>query len=263
MTLIALGSVKGSPGVTTTAMALAATWPGHRLVLAEVDAAGGDLASRFGLPAEPGLVSLATAARRDPRAELIWDHCQTLPGELRVLTAPAASEQTAWGVRVLGDGLFGSLADTADVDVVADCGRLDALSPALAIARQAQLLILVTRPVLSELNHVGERLAALRNGPAETWLILVGRGPWKAAEVSHGLGGVVIAGELPEDTVAAAMLAGAGRRGVRAARRLPLVRGARSIAESICVRLPALRRPATPPPPPSPPQALQAAEAVS
>ena len=62
--LIAVGSVKGSPGATTFGLALAAQWPdsGPR-ILAELDPSGGDLAARFALSLSPGLVSLAAAVR--------------------------------------------------------------------------------------------------------------------------------------------------------------------------------------------------------
>jgi len=49
MSLIAFASVKGSPGVTTTVLALASVWPtSQHLIVAELDPAGGDLATRFG-----------------------------------------------------------------------------------------------------------------------------------------------------------------------------------------------------------------------
>ena len=54
MPLISLVSLKGSPGVTTTALALAAAWPAPRRLLAELDPAGGDLEIRLGLPAAAG-----------------------------------------------------------------------------------------------------------------------------------------------------------------------------------------------------------------
>ena len=51
MTVLVLGSVKASPGVTTLTLALALTWPrrasaGVRIV--EADADGGTLAARLG-----------------------------------------------------------------------------------------------------------------------------------------------------------------------------------------------------------------------
>ena len=72
MALIALAADKGSPGVTTTAVALAASWPRPAL-LAERDPSGGDLAYRLpgphGQRLDPhrGLISLAVATRRGMR----------------------------------------------------------------------------------------------------------------------------------------------------------------------------------------------------
>ena len=54
MPLIALASVKGSPGVTTTCLALAAAWPARRRLVIEADPAGGDLGPWLGLPRAPG-----------------------------------------------------------------------------------------------------------------------------------------------------------------------------------------------------------------
>jgi len=42
MALIAIAADKGSPGVTTTSVALAAVWP-RPVLLAECDPSGGDL----------------------------------------------------------------------------------------------------------------------------------------------------------------------------------------------------------------------------
>ena len=65
MTLIAVASFSGSPGVTTAALGIAACWPaGADPLLAEADPSGGDLQAWFGLPDTPGMVSLAAAARR-------------------------------------------------------------------------------------------------------------------------------------------------------------------------------------------------------
>src|SRR6266700_3629649 len=69
MALVAIAADKGAPGVTTASLALATVWP-RPVLLAECDAAGGDLFYR--LPAadggrldpQRGLLSLAVAARR-------------------------------------------------------------------------------------------------------------------------------------------------------------------------------------------------------
>jgi hypothetical protein len=86
MSLIVLTSLKSSPGVTTAALALGAVWPPERRVLvAELDPAGGDLANRFRLPGEPGLLVLAAAARRHDPTHRVWQCCQRLPGGLAAM----------------------------------------------------------------------------------------------------------------------------------------------------------------------------------
>ena len=73
MALIAIAADKGSPGVTTTSVALAAVWP-RRVLLAEADPAGGDLVYRSAgahggvLNPNSGLLSLAATARHGRRA---------------------------------------------------------------------------------------------------------------------------------------------------------------------------------------------------
>ncbi|MFD8811197.1 hypothetical protein ACFV23_06850, partial [Streptomyces sp. NPDC059627] len=90
MALIAIAADKGSPGVTTTAVALAAVWP-RRVLLAEADPAGGDLvyrsAAAHGGPLNPntGMLSIAATARRGLVPDQLWDHVQPLSGGLEVL----------------------------------------------------------------------------------------------------------------------------------------------------------------------------------
>src|SRR5262249_61331290 len=78
--LIAVASVKGAPGVTTLALGLAALWPELGAVLVECDPDGGDLAARFGHHPDPGLASLAAAARTGSRAVPLAGHVQRLAG---------------------------------------------------------------------------------------------------------------------------------------------------------------------------------------
>src|SRR5262245_25103143 len=90
MALIAVAADKGSPGVTTSSVALAAVWP-RPVLLAECDPAGGDLiyrlpaASGGQLDVRRGLLSLAVAARRGLQPQQVWEHTQKLHGGLDVL----------------------------------------------------------------------------------------------------------------------------------------------------------------------------------
>ena len=56
--------------------------------------------------------------------------------------------------------------------VIADCGRLDPGSPALAIAARAQVTVLMVRPRVSELSHLALRAGALSRGGARLALLL-------------------------------------------------------------------------------------------
>ena len=64
MSVIGLFSVKGSPGASTLALALAAHGREQGAVLIEADTAGGDAALRFGIPQHPGLAQFAARARQ-------------------------------------------------------------------------------------------------------------------------------------------------------------------------------------------------------
>jgi hypothetical protein len=93
--LLTIGCVR-SAGTSTVAAAIAARWPNPaRVLLAELDPAGGTLAATLGLPPEPGLVTLAAAMRRtgaSDRAGLLTGHAQTVPSVCaQVLVGPPSA----------------------------------------------------------------------------------------------------------------------------------------------------------------------------
>lgn len=170
MALIALAADKGSPGVTTAAVALAAVWP-RRVLLAETDPAGGDLvyrsAAAHGGPLNPntGMLSIAATARRGLVPDQLWDHVQPLSGGLDVLVGLGISEQAA-GLAGLWPTLgraFASLADSpnAPADVIADCGRISGDSPATELFPHASLVLLLSRTEPEAIARVRDRATAL------------------------------------------------------------------------------------------------------
>lgn len=234
MSLVALASLKGSPGVTTTVVALGAVWPADRPVLvAELDPAGGDLLARFRLPDEPGLLALAAAARHQDATRRVEECCQILPGGLPVLTAPEAAEQAAGALRT--PGLVAALAG-ADADVLADCGRLDPGSPALEVVRRADLLLLVARPRFGELKRLAARLPLLQAERRPLGLVLVGNGDYPPGEVAATLGVEVLAA-LPDDPDGAAIVGGRPATQWRL-RRTAVLRFVRPLATALATGLP-------------------------
>jgi hypothetical protein len=236
MSLVAVAAAKAAPGVTTSALAMAGMWPAARQVLlVEGDPGGGDLAARFGLAAQPGLVSLAAAARRQVDSALVGEHAQTLPGGLGVLIGPPGAEQAAAALGMLAPAVLAGLDGLDGVDIVADLGRLDPGSPALGLASVASLLLLMVRPRLDELQHLAHRVTALRRECRALGVVLVGTGPYPAEEIAATLG-VDVVGTLPTDLRAASLLGGAGAS-AGALRRSPLVRAVRSLVEAVIGRL--------------------------
>jgi hypothetical protein len=267
--LIALAADKGAPGVTTTAVALGAVWP-RPVLVAECDQAGGDLVYR--LPAagpdgsaqgggmlnpSRGLLSLAATARRGLRPDQIGEHCQRLVGGLDVLVGITNAEQ-AQGMTWLWGPLGRAFAGLGSVDVLADCGRLAAGTPLTGLLREADLVVLVTRPTLEQVAHLRERVAALgrepRGGPPIGIIVLADPRDFRTsiAEVDRIITGATVLGGLALDPKGAELLSGTW--GGRLDRSL-LIRSAREVAAALLGRL----APAQPPPvqPGQPVQSVQ------
>lgn len=217
MTLVALCSLKGSPGVTTAALALAAGWPaGHRPVLVECDPAGGDLLARFRLALSPGLVTLAAAARRTQRSTEIREHIQRLPGGLPVVVGPAGAEQARAVLRQLANSSTDTLrraANDSDAVMVVDCGRADPDSPALQVVSAADVLLVVARAHDDALSHVSARWDEVSRWAPAVCLLLIGDGH-ATHEIEQALR-LDVLGRVPEDRRGAALLG--GRTGPRRA----------------------------------------------
>lgn len=181
--LISLASVKGSPGVTSTALAMAAVWP-RPVVLLEADPAGGDLAYRCHgaaggpLPAGKGLLTLAAAVRSGvSSSQVVTDQAQMLACGVHVIQGVTSTAQ-ARGLGTLWTSIAGAC-QSGEVDVIADLGRLDRGSVTMPIAQASDYLVPVAAASLESVMHMRDQLPELvlalrQHGPGRIAPVLVG-----------------------------------------------------------------------------------------
>lgn len=244
MTLIALASAKGSPGVSTVAFAMALCWrPERTVILAEADPSGSALAPRFDLPYERGVLSLAPASRHRFDPAILGAHLQRLP-----VGAGRSSVSALVGVRSIEQGralarfwdeFSSAMAADAAIDVIADCGRLEPNSPALAVVGEAQLTLLLTRSDVESVLQTTVRIRALREAGAEAGaiaVVVVGEGPHRPGDVAAATGAEVL-GVVPHDGRAASVLAGVSGHEQRLARS-GLLGGVQALCGRVAQRLP-------------------------
>ncbi|MFG1924376.1 MinD/ParA family protein [Cryptosporangium sp. NPDC048952] len=256
MGLLSLVSARGSPGVTTTALAMTLTWGAQRMVLAECDPAGGTVRAgylRGEMEGELGLTPLALSMLRAgpthpgpparpgqppasrPLSEMVWGQLVDLDAPHRErlvlpgLADPAQSAMVAplWPQLTT---VFEQLGQRQPgYDVVADCGRLHATANIpWPVLTASQLVLLVVR---SELTSVSAAMSAVgllqrqlreRSGNDQTLgVLLIGERPYSAASVAEHLGVPVIT-VLPYDVKTATALSRGGPYRLRS----PLIRAA-------------------------------------
>jgi hypothetical protein len=210
MTVIALCSASGSPGVTTTAVALALNWP-RPVLLVEADPTGGSgvLAGflRGTREYDAGLIELALSPLGV--AEALRDVVRPLAPNVSFV-AGVRSHAQAGALGDVWEPLAAALADldANGQDVIVDAGRLGLSWSPTPLLNEADLTLLLVRTTLPALAaarswaHVGRQ-------PSTGWrhpgLLLIGEGqPYGAAEVSTVVGLPVVA-DLPDDPDAAAV----------------------------------------------------------
>ena len=181
--LISFCSVKGSPGVTSTALAAAAVWP-RPVMLLEADPAGGDLAYRCisaaggPPPAGKSLLTLAAGVRGgsvSPRT--VAEHAQMLACGVHLVQGVTSPAQA----RGLGS-LWAEVAEAvrgSEVDVIVDLGRLDRSSVTMPIAQVSDFLVPVAASSLESVMHLRDQLPELalairQHGPGRIAPVLVG-----------------------------------------------------------------------------------------
>jgi len=237
MALIALVGGKGSPGVTTTGLACTLSW-GSRVVLAECDPAGGSVQAgylRAELPGGRGLLPLAIAElRSDSLAEEFWGQLVDLdaPHRHRLLLPGLSDPAQAGTLAPIWTRLAAFFAQLEYhqpcYDVIVDCGRLAVAHPPWPLLWAADAALVVVQPTLASTAAAAPAVEAVRQQLAEhaastsaLGVLVVGDGPYAAAEVARQLKAPLVA-HLPDDARTAATLTHGGD--VRLSR--PLMRAA-------------------------------------
>jgi len=200
VTVVALCSLKQSPGTTTLALALTAALsqrhPGVTMV--EADPAGGDLAATIGFRSDPGLVTLAAEARRAEAWLDIVGHSVLLASGGSLLAGPDDAGQAAAAIAHLGARMVPALRTAANHSVV-DCGRWAPGAPTGQILSGCDQVIVGLHPTVSGVSHLLAAMTVL--GPmvdGRISLALAGSHPYGAAEVSAATG-LAVEVVVPDD----------------------------------------------------------------
>lgn len=203
MAVLALTSAKGSPGTTTTALALTLLWP-RPVVLVEADVVGGSslLAGYLRGAISPharSLLGLASAHRQGRLAEQLWHHTVPLDqaGDRHLVPTiadPVQAPSLAPVWAPLGTAL--SSLERSGVDVIVDAGRLGTVHGPDALLQAADLVLLTTRTQLPSVAAARLRVDQLREQRPDAGgdrdglgLLLVGEGrPYTGKEVAEAVG---------------------------------------------------------------------------
>ncbi len=158
--ILSVCSTKGSPGVTSAALTLAAAWP-RQVLLVEADPSGGVLAYRCAsasggpLAESPSIIGLAAAARSD-QPRVLSDFAQNLACGVPIVqgvTTPAQGR----GLADLWPAIAGALR-VPDVDVIIDVGRLDVADSSMALATASDRVLVAHTPSMESVIHAREAL---------------------------------------------------------------------------------------------------------
>ena len=213
--LVALVSAKGAPGVTTTALCLAAGAAGLGMVV-EVDPAGGDLECWTGPHGEAGLVGLAARPHSFGTRSDLDGYAVDIADGLRAVVAPTTETAMAGLVSRSIDQLGQALAASGELDVFADLGRFSGSSATTPLAAASDVVVVVCRPTLDSIEHARGLLApgGVVDATATPAAVVVvgGDRPYGPDEIARALS-VPVVGVLPWDprAVVALVEQGLGR----------------------------------------------------
>lgn len=227
--LLGLVSAKGSPGVSTAALALTAA-AGDRGLLVELDPAGGSVECWTGATGEPGLIRVANGMRRAVEPEMLLAHAVTAPPGVRSILAPTAGGLAESTIAMTGDRLVPVLAEL-DAMVMVDGGRWSRSQSTARRVAGCDVVGVVCAPTVEGVEAARWLIDPLSTTIAgHVALVLVGDRPYSPPEVAAVVGAPVV-GVLAWDPRGANALltTGAGRGWSRSA----IARSARSMLDGL------------------------------
>ena len=256
MSVLALTSTSGSPGVTTTALGLAMLWP-RQVLLVEADPAtaspvlAGYLRSTIPMPPEGGLQGLAQAVFRHDHLDKAWlNRCSLpMPAEHARLLPGWARSDPGEGLGRLWAPLAEALATMADagVDVIIDAGRLGHRYEPRPLLMAADQVLLMTHSDLPGIAAAQPRFRALtdqfdRAGAGEDVVkaLLVDSGEYGVRDAS-AVFGTNVAGTVAWDPPAARVYSH-GAPPPRRFERSPWVRSLHALQSSVTTSMQARQR---------------------
>lgn len=227
MSATAVFNLKGSPGATTLALALAAYGHEHGAVLIEADSAGGDLALRFGIPQAPGLAQFAARAQQSGgRREVLDGLVRTVVadgiGPVDLLPAPVEPAAVQAALAALTENSETLAATARTRPLILDLGRQGPRPPDTGLLAACHTAVLMLRGDAISLGHARDA-AWLKELPVRCGFVLVDTGPYQAAEAADVLNLPCLA------SVPFSRRPLRGRRGAKAARALFDALSARSL----------------------------------
>jgi MinD-like ATPase involved in chromosome partitioning or flagellar assembly len=236
--LISFISAKGSPGVTTSALAIGSAWP-RRAVVIDADPAGGDVAAGLGRgswPVGAGLMELVVDIRVLPVEAALRQRVHQPAAHCPLVLAGFGRSGQAPGVPwpEIAEGF----ARIHDADLLVDCGRYIAGDGVAPLLRRSDLVLIVTRSTLSAARSAARLVPLLQDlvqvepGDARLSVLVVGADrPYSAVEISRGCAAPLL-GEMPFDARTAAVWSEGAPPG-RGFARTPLQREARRVADHL------------------------------
>lgn len=237
--LIALVSAKGAPGTSTLALALALNWPSP-VLMAECDPRGGDLLYGYGQGAAAagrGLLSLQVSSRNRPMSSVLWD--QVISLECSDTWVLPGLEESRHAGSIHWPSLAQVFSGESDIDVIADCGVVPAVSAPSPIWSAADLVVLVTRSTMRSTHASESAVSLIRSDLVATGLgvdrlvsVIVGPGhPYPRKEIETFFkDSAPVVGVVDWDPAGAAVLA-EGEQAGRRFERTPVMRSASSLAQ--------------------------------